>query len=155
MRYESGAFVTAADLSNGAFQPGSSLFGRVAPTETLPGAFEFSVSKCTVVDPAISQSLDILDNCPAPGTNFVFANSQSDTTNVNFSFESFTFPASADDVVLEVNCEVNVCPENSAECLNICDDSGDSSDGDSSDESTNLVSSLLSKRFLKKIYNKT
>jgi len=144
--YESGAFVTAADLSNGAFQPGSSLFGRVAPTDTLPGAFEFSVSKCTVVDPAISQSLDILDTCPAPETNFVFADSQSDTTNVKFSFESFTFPASADDVVLDVNCEVNVCPENSAECLNICEttpDSGDSSDGDSSDDSINLKDHLL------------
>merc|ERR1712037_938938 len=94
----------------------------------------------------ISQSLDILDTCPAPETNFVFADSQSDTTNVKFSFESFTFPASADDVVLDVNCEVNVCPENSAECLNICEttpDSGDSSDGDSSDDSINLKDHLL------------
>ena len=112
--YESNAFVTAADLSNGAFQPGSSLFGRVAPAETLPGTFEFSVSKCTVEDQAISgavedRTLDILDVCPVQATNFGFEGAQSGTTSVKFTFDSFTFPASADDAVLDVTCEVNVC----------------------------------------------
>ena len=107
--YESNAFVTAADLINGAVQPGSPLFGQIAPQATLPGAFEFSVTKCTVEDPAISQSLDILDVCPAQALNFGFESAQSGTTSVRFTFDSFTFPASSDSAILDVTCEVNVC----------------------------------------------
>jgi hypothetical protein len=74
--YESNAFVTAADLINGAVQPGSPLFGQVAPAASLPAAFEFSVTKCTVEDRELSsdqvRSLDILDVCPAQATSFGF-----------------------------------------------------------------------------------
>ena len=112
--YESNAFVTAADLINGAVQPGSPLFGQVAPAASLPAAFEFSVTKCTVEDQEISgavedRSLDILDVCPAEATSFGFESAQYGTTSVKFTFDSFTFPTSADNAVLDVNCEVNVC----------------------------------------------
>ena len=106
--YESGAFLAAADLSDGAVQPGSPLFGEVAPQAALPGTFEFSVTKCTVEDLAIIQSLDILDVCPAQATGFGFESAQSGTTSVRFTFGSFTFPTSADNASLDVNCEVNI-----------------------------------------------
>ena len=107
--YESGRYLTAADLSDGAFQPGNPLFAQITPTETLPGAFEFSLKKCTVEDPAISQSLDIFNTCPAEGTGFDLLTLQSAKTSLNFEFEGFTFPNSADTAVLDVNCEVNIC----------------------------------------------
>merc|ERR1719397_1282823 len=147
--YESNAFVTAADLINGAVQPGSPLFGQVAPAASLPAAFEFSVTKCTVEDREISgavedRSLDILDVCPAQATSFGFESAQSGTTSVQFTFDSFTFPASSDSAILDVTCEVNVCPENSAECLNLCDIGDDSSSSSSSSSSFDSSSSSSS-----------
>ncbi|CBY11854.1 unnamed protein product [Oikopleura dioica] len=107
--YESDAYTTQADLTNGAFQPGNPLFGRIAPTSALADSLEFSVGKCTVEDKIISESLVILNTCPVDGTNFAFQDTQSDTTAVEFSFEGFVFPTSADDTTIDVSCEVNVC----------------------------------------------
>jgi len=123
--YESADFTSQADLTNGAFQPGTSLFGRIAPKSALAAALEFSVGKCTVEDTSISQSLDILDQCPVDGTAFQFRDLQSDQSAVQFSFEGFVFPTSADDTTIDVTCAVNICPANSLECLKLCDeDSG-------------------------------
>jgi len=118
--YETDAYTTQADLTNGAFQPGNPLFGRIAPTSALADSLEFSVGKCTVEDKLISESLVILDTCPVDGTNFAFQATQSDTTAVEFSFEGFVFPTSADDTTIDISCEVNVCPNNSPECLKLC-----------------------------------
>nr|CAC83959.1 Oikosin 6A protein [Oikopleura dioica] len=118
--YETDAYTTQADLTNGAFQPGNPLFGRIAPTSALADSLEFSVGKCTVEDKLISESLVILDTCPVDGTNFAFQATQSDTTAVEFSFEGFVFPTSADDTTIDISCEVNVCPNNSPECLKVC-----------------------------------
>ena len=107
--YESDQFTTVADLSNGAFKPGSPLFGKVAPTSALPAEFKFSVTKCTVEDSAISQSFDILDRCPVEGPNFKFKGSQSDPSEVKFSFMSFIFPTSACSSVIDVSCEATIC----------------------------------------------
>jgi len=91
----------------------------------LADSLEFSVGKCTVQDKNIAQSLDILDTCPIDGTNFAFIDTQSDTTAVEFTFDGFVFPTSADDTTIDVSCAVNVCPANSLECLKLCDeDSG-------------------------------
>nr|CAC83962.1 Oikosin 6D protein [Oikopleura dioica] len=118
--YVSDAYTTQADLTNGAFQPGNPLFARIAPTSALADSLEFSVGKCTVEDKLISESLVILDSCPVDGTNFAFQATQSDTTAVEFSFEGFVFPTSADDTTIDISCEVNVCPNNSPECLKLC-----------------------------------
>ncbi|CBY42691.1 unnamed protein product, partial [Oikopleura dioica] len=107
--YESADFTSQADLTNGAFQPGTSLFGRIAPKSALAAALEFSVGKCTVEDTSISQSLDILDQCPVDGTAFQFRDLQSDQSAVQFSFEGFVFPTSADDTTIDVTCAVNIC----------------------------------------------
>ncbi|CBY13692.1 unnamed protein product [Oikopleura dioica] len=106
--YESADFTSQADLTNGAFQPGTSLFGRIAPKSALAAALEFSVGKCTVEDTSISQSLDILDQCPVDGTAFQFRDLQSDQSAVQFSFEGFVFPTSADDTTIDVTCAVNI-----------------------------------------------
>ncbi|CBY19522.1 unnamed protein product [Oikopleura dioica] len=107
--YESAEYTSQADLTSGAFQPGSSLYGRIAPTSALAASLEFSVGKCTVEDTSISQSLDILDQCPVDGTAFQFRDSQSDQSAVKFSYEGFVFPTSADDTTIDVTCQVNVC----------------------------------------------
>ncbi|CBY18417.1 unnamed protein product [Oikopleura dioica] len=92
------------------FELGSSLFGQVASTTALPDSLKFSVSKCTVQDKNIDQSVDVLDTCPVEGINFEFMESQSvDRTAVKFSFDSFAFPTSAADTVIDVSCEVNIC----------------------------------------------
>jgi len=41
---------------------------------------------------------------------------------VQFSFEGFVFPTSADDTTIDVTCAVNICPANSLECLKLCDE---------------------------------
>ena len=129
-------------LINGYFEPGTPLFGEIAPTSDLPESLEFSVSKCTVEDKNIDQSLEILNMCPVEGVNFEFKKGQSDQTAVMFSFDSFTFPSSEDDAVIDVDCQVNICervrnktmkfsfelnlfrtlksPTNSVECLKVC-----------------------------------
>lgn len=117
--YENDEFNTKADLVNGAVQPGSLLFGKVAPT-SIGESLEFSVRKCTVEDKNIGQSLAILDTCPLEAVNFEFKESQSDQTAVKFSFQSFVFPTSADDTVIDVSCKVNICQKNSLECLKLC-----------------------------------
>ncbi|CBY07640.1 unnamed protein product [Oikopleura dioica] len=92
------------------FELGSSLFGQVASTTALPDSLKFSVSKCTVQDKNIDQSVDVLKTCPVEGINFEFLDSQSvDRTAVKFSFDSFAFPTSAADTVIDVSCEVNIC----------------------------------------------
>ena len=119
--YESGAFATQADLTNGAFQPGSPLFAKVTPPSVLSSVpIEFSVTRCTVEDKKINQSLDILDTCPVVGTSFEFKDSQSDQTAVMFSFKSFVFPTSDDNAVLDISCDVNICEKDSIACLNVC-----------------------------------
>jgi len=118
--YESEAFTTIADLTTGAFQPGAALFGSVTPASALPSSLMFSVGKCTVEDTTITQSLDVLDTCPVDGLSFEFKNTQSDASAVNFAFEGFVFPTSADDTTIDVTCSINVCPVGSIECLNLC-----------------------------------
>jgi len=118
--YESEAFTTIADLSTGAFTPGAALFGKITPTSALPSSLEYSVGKCKVEDTTIPASLDILDTCPVEGVNFSFKDSQTSQSAVNFSFESFVFPTSADDTTIDVTCEVNVCTVGAADCLKQC-----------------------------------
>jgi len=83
----------------------------------------FSVGKCTVEDTTITQSLDVLDTCPVDGLSFEFKNTQSDASAVNFAFQGFVFPTSADDTTIDVTCAVNVCPVDSPDCLKLCDQS--------------------------------
>lgn len=75
--FESNDFSTQADLTAGAVQPGSTIFAGIEPVSSLPDEWEFSVTKCTVSDPAIGQSFDVLDTCPVEGTDFVFQSGQS------------------------------------------------------------------------------
>jgi len=118
--YHSDEYSSQADLTNGAFQPGTLVYGKIAPTSALSDLLEFSVGKCTVEDKTIAQSLDILDTCPVEHTNFEFKDSQSDQSAVKFSFETFVFPDSAVDTAIDVTCTINICPLNSDECLKIC-----------------------------------
>jgi len=107
--YESAEYTSQADLTNGAFQPGTSLYGKISPTSDFADSLEFSVGKCTVEDTNIAQSLDILDTCPVAGTKFEFRDNQSDMSAVKFSFEGFVFPTSADDTTIDITCAVNIC----------------------------------------------
>lgn len=118
--FESDLFVTDADLSNRVYQPGNPLFGKITPETALSESLTFSVTKCTVEDTAISDSADILDSCPVDAVDFKFKPSQSDRTSVQFSFTGFAFPGSDDRTTLHVNCEVNICPNDSTECLKLC-----------------------------------
>jgi len=61
-----------------------------------------------------------LDSCPLEGLDFLFKNGQSDQSAVDFSFKSFVFPSSAENTVIELSCDINICPLNSAECLKSC-----------------------------------
>jgi len=120
--FQSDAFTTAADLVGGSFTPGAPLYGEITPTSALPASTQFSVTRCAVADTAIFASLYILDTCPVEGTSFEFKDAQSDAAAVRFSYESFVFPASADETTIDVACEVNICPIGSEDCLELCPD---------------------------------
>ena len=121
--FESDAFTTSVNLSSGSFTPGAALYGKITPASALPSSLEFSVGRCKVEDTTIPASLEILNTCPLEGVNFSFKDSQTSQSAVNFSFESFIFPTSADDTTIDVTCEVNVCPVDTPDCLKLCDQS--------------------------------
>jgi len=119
--FESDQFATEVDLATQSVQIGSLIHMRAAPATELPEALEFSVHKCSVEDTATEAEVTILDSCPLfPGLNFHFKNQQSDQNAVDFSFASFQFQASDENAVIELKCEINICPIDSAECLQPC-----------------------------------
>ena len=108
--FESDQYATAADLSTESVQIGSSIYMRVSPAIELPESLEFSVHKCSVEDTETEAEVSILDSCPViEQLNFMFKNEQSDQTAVDFSFASFQLQSSAENTVLDMKCDINIC----------------------------------------------
>jgi hypothetical protein len=119
--FESDQFATEVDLATQSVQIGSLIHMRAAPATELPEALEFSVHKCSVEDTATEAEVTIFDICPVfPALNFHFKNEQSDQNAVDFSFASFQFQSSEETAEIELKCEINICPVDSAECLQPC-----------------------------------
>merc|ERR1712127_758454 len=119
--FESDQFATEVDLATQSVQIGNLIHMRAAPVTEMPEALEFSVHKCSVEDTETAAEVTILDSCPVfPGLNFHFKNEQSDQNAVDFSFASFQFQSSTENAVIELKCEINICPVDSAECLQPC-----------------------------------
>merc|ERR1712127_389684 len=122
--FESDQFATEVDLATQSVQIGNLIHMRAAPVTEMPEALEFSVHKCSVEDTETAAEVTILDSCPVfPGLNFHFKNEQSDQNAVDFSFASFQFQSSEENAVIELKCQINICPVDSAECLQPCSES--------------------------------
>jgi len=129
--FESDLYATEVDLATQSVQIGSLIHMRAAPATEMPEALEFSVHKCSVENTATEAEVTILDSCPVfPGLNFHFKNEQSDQNAVDFSFASFQFQSSEENAEIELTCEINICPVDSAECLQPCSETTTNTDSD-------------------------